>query len=109
MGNVHPKHFLPFHLNHSMEECEALCDRLAIMVNGQFQCFGGPQHLKSKFAQGFTVLLKLNTRDIGKEESTEKMEEVKREVIGRFSGTTVKDEHKVRIYGKFGVFKSVYS
>ena len=23
--------------SHSMEECEALCDRLAIMVNGQFQ------------------------------------------------------------------------
>ncbi len=34
-----------------MEECEALCDRLAIMVNGQFRCIGGPQHLKNKFGQ----------------------------------------------------------
>ena len=43
----------------SMEECEALCDRLAIMVNGQFQCFGTNTHLKNKFAQGFTILTKL--------------------------------------------------
>ena len=45
--------------SHSMEECEALCDRLAIMVNGQFQCFGSVPHLKSKFGQGFTILTKL--------------------------------------------------
>ena len=32
--------------SHSMEECEALCDRLAIMVSGRFQCLGGPQHIK---------------------------------------------------------------
>ena len=33
---------------HSMEECEALCTRLAIMVNGNFKCLGSIQHLKSK-------------------------------------------------------------
>lgn len=32
----------------SMEECEALCTRLAIMVNGQFKCLGSTQHLKSR-------------------------------------------------------------
>ena len=32
----------------SMEECEALCTRLAIMVNGQFKCLGSAQHLKNK-------------------------------------------------------------
>jgi ABC-type multidrug transport system ATPase subunit len=31
-----------------MEECEALCGRIAIMVNGEFQCMGTPQHLKNK-------------------------------------------------------------
>lgn len=51
--------------SHSMEECEALCDRLAIMVNGQFQCFGSVPHLKNKFALGFTILAKLTvTGDI---------------------------------------------
>ena len=35
-----------------MEECDALCTKIVIMVNGKFVCFGSPQHLKSKFAQG---------------------------------------------------------
>uniref|UniRef100_A0A8W7Q2W6 ABC transporter domain-containing protein n=1 Tax=Anopheles coluzzii TaxID=1518534 RepID=A0A8W7Q2W6_ANOCL len=34
--------------SHSMEECEALCTRLAIMVNGEFKCIGSTQHLKNK-------------------------------------------------------------
>ena len=34
--------------SHSMEECEALCTRLAIMVNGSFKCLGNIQHLKNK-------------------------------------------------------------
>ena len=35
-------------LTSSMEECEALCTRLAIMVNGQLKCLGSIQHLKNK-------------------------------------------------------------
>ena len=35
---------------HCMEEAEALCHRLAIMVHGQFQCLGTIQHLKAKYA-----------------------------------------------------------
>ena len=38
----------------SMEECEALCTRVAIMVKGQFCCLGSTQHLKSKFGRGYT-------------------------------------------------------
>lgn len=34
---------------HSMEECEALCTRMAIMVNGRFRCLGSVQHLKSRY------------------------------------------------------------
>ncbi|KAL3284218.1 hypothetical protein HHI36_018381 [Cryptolaemus montrouzieri] len=45
--------------SHSMEECEALCTRIAIMVNGNFQCLGSTQHLKSKFAEGYSVTLKI--------------------------------------------------
>jgi ATP-binding cassette, subfamily A (ABC1), member 3 len=43
---------------HSMEECEALCTNLGIMVNGQFECFGNVQRLKTKFGQGYTLVLK---------------------------------------------------
>lgn len=45
--------------SHSMEECEALCSRLAIMVNGQFRCLGSIQHLKNKYGAGYTVTLKV--------------------------------------------------
>lgn len=34
--------------SHSMEECEALCTRMAIMVNGRFRCLGSVQHLKNR-------------------------------------------------------------
>lgn len=45
-----------------MEECEALCTRLAIMVNGEFKCLGSTQHLKTKFAQGYTLIIKVRKR-----------------------------------------------
>ncbi|CAB3230088.1 unnamed protein product [Arctia plantaginis] len=52
--------------SHSMEECEALCSRLTIMVNGRFQCLGTPQHLKNKFSEGFTLTIKLKTDENNK-------------------------------------------
>jgi ATP-binding cassette subfamily A (ABC1) protein 3 len=68
--------------SHSMEECEALCTRLAIMVQGQFKCLGSTQHLKNKFSKGFILTIK-----IGKDESQrgdERLEEIKRFVIEQF-------------------------
>ncbi|KAF5277493.1 hypothetical protein FQR65_LT03830 [Abscondita terminalis] len=44
--------------SHSMEECEALCTRSAIMVNGEFMCLGSTQHLKNKFSDGYTLTIK---------------------------------------------------
>jgi ABC-type uncharacterized transport system ATPase subunit len=44
---------------HSMEEAEALCTRIGVMVNGQMQCLGSAQHLKHRFGQGYEVTLKL--------------------------------------------------
>uniref|UniRef100_A0A8C5FEU4 ABC transporter domain-containing protein n=1 Tax=Gadus morhua TaxID=8049 RepID=A0A8C5FEU4_GADMO len=45
--------------SHSMEECEALCTRMAIMVNGRFKCLGSIQHLKSRFGDGYTVVVRV--------------------------------------------------
>ncbi|XP_043729287.1 ATP-binding cassette sub-family A member 13 isoform X2 [Cervus elaphus] len=41
--------------SHSMEECEAVCTRLAIMVHGSFRCLGSPQHIKNRFGDVYTV------------------------------------------------------
>ncbi|KUF93227.1 hypothetical protein AM588_10007506 [Phytophthora nicotianae] len=52
---------------HSMEECEALCTRVGIMVGGRLRCLGSVQHLKHRFGDGLMLELKLKgtpTHDI---------------------------------------------
>eukprot|EP00055_Hartaetosiga_balthica_P016967 m.110165 g.110165 ORF g.110165 m.110165 type:complete len:1869 (+) comp9218_c2_seq1:80-5686(+) len=51
--------------SHSMEECEALCHRLAIMVNGKFKCIGSPGHLKHKFGKGAKLQIKAKVDNHG--------------------------------------------
>ena len=41
--------------SHSMEECEFLCTRLAIMADGRFQCLGTPDHIKNKYVFAFKI------------------------------------------------------
>ncbi|XP_065696922.1 glucosylceramide transporter ABCA12 [Patagioenas fasciata] len=72
--------------SHSMEECEALCTRLAIMVNGSFQCIGSLQHIKSRFGRGFTVKMHLNSNTVCTETLTEFMK-------SHFPNTCLKDRH----------------
>jgi len=42
-----------------MEECEALCARIGIMVSGRLQCLGSLPHLKQRYAQGFQLDVKV--------------------------------------------------
>lgn len=44
---------------HSMEECEALCTRIGVMVDGTLRCLGPLQSLKAKYGQGYRVALGL--------------------------------------------------
>lgn len=46
---------------HSMEEAEALCSRVGIMVGGRFRCLGSVQHLKTRFGDGLVFDVKLRT------------------------------------------------
>nr|CAD7406744.1 unnamed protein product [Timema poppensis] len=74
----------------NMEECEALCNRVAIMVNGQFMCMGGNQYLKRKFGQGFTLMVKLGCIETAKE-----LMELKDTIKMTFRpNCELKDEHK---------------
>ena len=45
-----------------MEECEALCNRLAIMVKGELVCIGPIQQLKQRFGAGYGINIKLNPK-----------------------------------------------
>ncbi|XP_022152229.1 ABC transporter A family member 1 isoform X2 [Momordica charantia] len=43
---------------HSMNEAQALCTRIGIMVGGQLQCIGSPQHLKTRFGNHLELEVK---------------------------------------------------
>lgn len=79
--------------SHSMEECEALCTRLAIMVQGQFKCLGSPQHLKSKFGSGYSLRAKV--RSDGQQEA---LQEFKAFVDLTFPGSILEDEHQGMVH-----------
>uniref|UniRef100_A0A1Y9GL18 ABC transporter domain-containing protein n=1 Tax=Anopheles arabiensis TaxID=7173 RepID=A0A1Y9GL18_ANOAR len=74
--------------SHSMEECEALCTRLAIMVNGEFKCLGSTQHLKNKFSEGFLLTVKT------KRTEPDAAERVKSFVTSKFVGAVLKEEYQ---------------
>lgn len=44
---------------HSMDECEALCTRVAIMDRGELKCLGTMQYLKNKFSKGYELKIKV--------------------------------------------------
>ncbi|XP_030067809.1 phospholipid-transporting ATPase ABCA3 [Microcaecilia unicolor] len=79
--------------SHSMEECEALCTRLAIMVNGQFKCLGSPQHLKSKFGSGYTLVVKISSGD-----TQDELQAFKEFVERTFPGSVLKYEHQGMVH-----------
>lgn len=46
-----------------MEECEALCTRLSIMVKGKLTCLGSPQYLKNKFGNIYILKVKVKSEE----------------------------------------------
>ncbi|GBG75008.1 hypothetical protein CBR_g19522 [Chara braunii] len=42
---------------HSMEEAEALCDRIGIVVDGEFQCIGAPKELTARYGGTFVFTI----------------------------------------------------
>ncbi|TRY77726.1 hypothetical protein DNTS_029105 [Danionella cerebrum] len=73
--------------SHSMEECEALCTRMAIMVNGRFRCLGSVQHLKNKFGDGYTIILRVGGADTH-------LEPVMAFIERSLPGSTLKEKHR---------------
>ncbi|KAG7458914.1 hypothetical protein MATL_G00225660 [Megalops atlanticus] len=73
--------------SHSMEECEALCTRMAIMVNGRFRCLGSVQHLKNRFGDGYTIILRVAGPD---PDLRKVMEFIETEL----PGSTLKEKHR---------------
>lgn len=73
--------------SHSMDECEQLCNRLAIMAGGNFKCSGFVPDLKKRFGSGFTMKVKL------KSDETNVVEAVTAELYGIFSEIQLRENH----------------
>ncbi|XP_051513569.1 phospholipid-transporting ATPase ABCA1-like [Myxocyprinus asiaticus] len=73
--------------SHSMEECEALCTRMAIMVNGRFRCLGSVQHLKNRFGDGYTIILRVAGPDPD-------LQPVMKFIESELPGSTLKEKHR---------------
>ncbi|KAL3659649.1 hypothetical protein V7S43_015324 [Phytophthora oleae] len=80
---------------HSMEECEALCSRVGIMVGGRLRCLGSVQHLKSRFGDGLVLDVKLDMP------SADELEYLVQHIFGNSSEfvTPVELEEKCRAFG----------
>ena len=80
--------------SHSMEECEALCTRLAIMVNGGFKCLGSTQHLKNKFGEGYALSLRFR-RGKDARANLNMINDIKQFVTNTFEEAELTEEHNV--------------
>uniref|UniRef100_A0A8C6ACH6 ABC transporter domain-containing protein n=1 Tax=Marmota marmota marmota TaxID=9994 RepID=A0A8C6ACH6_MARMA len=72
--------------SHSMEECDALCTKIAIMVKGKLMCLGSPQHLKNKFGDIHILKVKVKTED--------KLEDFKYFIKMTFPDSILKEENQ---------------
>ncbi|XP_058116847.1 phospholipid-transporting ATPase ABCA3-like [Anopheles coustani] len=75
--------------SHSMEECEELCNRLSIMVDGTLRCIGSILELKSNHGQGYNILIKLKDKLDDAENYESLITEIKRRL-----NASLKEKHK---------------
>lgn len=82
---------------HSMEECEVLCTKLGIMVDGQFRCFGSVQKLKDKFGKGYNFILKCKTA-LNETETEYKISKVLNFVAMNIPNAILQDKQQLTLF-----------
>lgn len=78
--------------SHSMDECEALCSRIAIMCAGKFKCLGSVQELRKKYGKGYTLSIKLKSDCL---EQPFYLSKLKDEIRTVFPSAILKDYHEL--------------
>lgn len=84
---------------HYMEEADALCSRIAIMVNGRLECLGASTHLKNKYGSGYLLEVKLTIKD----QSTsldDRLEGLHQYIISKFPGASMMEQFSERVQYK---------
>nr|XP_050848484.1 cholesterol transporter ABCA5-like [Vespula vulgaris]XP_050848485.1 cholesterol transporter ABCA5-like [Vespula vulgaris]XP_050848486.1 cholesterol transporter ABCA5-like [Vespula vulgaris] len=83
---------------HSMEEADALCSRVGIMVKGELRCIGSTQHLKNLYGAGYTLEMKLFGGDCTPTmPSGDKLSALKQFVAGLFPDATLEESFADRL------------
>ena len=82
-----------------MEECEALCTQIAIMVNGQFKCLGSIQHLKSRFGEGYSLIARVgHPPGLASSLNPPSVEPLMAYIAHTFPGSMLKDIHQGSVH-----------
>lgn len=76
-----------------MDECEYLCNRLAIMVDGTIRCIGPIQNLKNAFGLGFVIHIVYNERL--SVDNSENIGRVKESMRQSFNQCKIQEEYAV--------------
>lgn len=82
-----------------MDECEYLCNRLAIMVDGTIRCIGPIQNLKNSFGLGFVIHIVYNERN--SIDNRENILNVKESMNQMFNQCKIQEEYAVSAYTPF--------
>ncbi|XP_076036080.1 cholesterol transporter ABCA5-like isoform X2 [Oratosquilla oratoria] len=87
---------------HSMEEADALCSRVGIMVKGSLRCIGSCQHLKNKYGGGYKLEIKVKgmSTETNGETSEDKKKEVHQLIKDTFYDAEIDEEFGDRIIYK---------
>ena len=85
---------------HSMEECEALCTRIGIMVGGVLRCLGSSQRLRTRYGRGYQIeiIMKVPASGI----VTERADAISG-ALGILSGSTLNKSQVVAAFDRLGV------
>jgi ABC-type multidrug transport system ATPase subunit len=74
--------------SHYMEECEALCSRIGILVGGRFKVLGSAQDLKDRYGNGYHVELNSQASHI---------QALKSFMHETFEGARLEEDHETRL------------
>lgn len=80
--------------SHSMEECEALCTRMTIMLGGILRCVGSPGQIRRAHGQGYTITIDFDLDAQGEEDN---LAVARRFVLEKFRNSFVEEEHHRRL------------
>ena len=77
---------------HSMEEADALCSQIGIMIQGHLRAQGTSQELKSRFGSGYQVYVRFRNDEVARD-----LEDVQKR-LGTLSEGLVTDQSSPKIF-----------